>query len=144
MLSVHFPKPDFKIRTSEGKEQIFDPIRKRWVRLTNEEWVRQNFIQYLIKEKNYPAALISVEKEIVLGELKKRYDIAVYNCAKPWLLAECKEPDVPLSEKTLHQTLRYNANVQAAYLVITNGKQTFAWAIAGGNFIAIDELPLWK
>jgi len=143
MLSIHFPEPGFKIKTVEGKEQIFDPIRKRWVRLTNEEWVRQNFINYLIRIKNYPASLISIEKEIVLNEVRKRYDIAVYKNEKPWLLVECKEMNVPLTENVLHQLLRYNAHVLAAYLVVTNGKQSFGWNIRDRNFVEIDVLPEW-
>jgi hypothetical protein len=143
MLSIQFSEPDFKVKLVDGKEQIFDRIRKRWVRLTNEEWVRQNFINYLIYIKKYPASLISVEKEIVLHEVKKRYDIVVYKNAIPWLLAECKEMNVPLTENVLHQLLRYNANVLAEYLVITNGKQTFGWKIGNGNFVEIDALPVW-
>ena len=143
MLQIQFPEPDFKIKLVDGREQIFDTIRKRWVRLTNEEWVRQNFIQYLVRNKNYPASLISIEKEIVLHEVKKRYDIAVYKNAIPWLLVECKEMNVPLTENVLHQLLRYNANMLAEYLVITNGKQTFGWKILNGNFVEIDVLPDW-
>lgn len=143
MLSVQFPEPDFNVRTTDGKEQIFDTIRKRWVRLTNEEWVRQNFIQYLVRNKSYPASLISIEKEIVLHEVKKRYDIAVYKNASPWLLVECKEMNVPLTEKVLHQILRYNTHVLAHYLVITSGRQTFGWKIENRNFVEIDVLPDW-
>lgn len=143
MLQIQFPEPDFKIKLIDGREQIFDTIRKRWVRLTNEEWVRQNFLQYLLKNKNYPASLISIEKEIVLQEVKKRYDIAVYKNTSPWLLVECKEMNVPLTENVLHQLLRYNTNVLAEYLVITNGRQTFGWKIMNGNFVEIDVLPEW-
>ncbi|WP_082915144.1 type I restriction enzyme HsdR N-terminal domain-containing protein [Arachidicoccus ginsenosidimutans] len=143
MLSINFPKPDFKIKGNQGEEQIFDGIRKRWLRLTPEEWVRQNFIQYLIKEKKYPASLISVEKEIVLGEMKKRYDIVVYKDTQPWVIVECKEMNVQLNEKVLNQLLRYNATIVAPYLIITNGKQSFGWKIENGNFIEMDELPEW-
>ena len=79
----------------------------------------------------------------MLHEVKKRYDIAVYKNAIPWLLVECKEMNVPLTENVLHQLLRYNANMLAEYLVITNGKQTFGWKILNGNFVEIDVLPNW-
>ncbi|MDE1193337.1 MAG: type I restriction enzyme HsdR N-terminal domain-containing protein [Arachidicoccus sp.] len=144
MLSIQFPEPDFNIRTIDGKEHIFDNVRKRWVRLTNEEWVRQNFIRYLTDVKNYPASLISVEKEITLHELKKRYDIAVYKKSVPWLLVECKEMNVPITENVLDQLLRYNYNITATYLVITNGNQSFGWKIEKGNFIEINVLPDWN
>ncbi|MBS1655721.1 MAG: type I restriction enzyme HsdR N-terminal domain-containing protein, partial [Bacteroidetes bacterium] len=73
MLSITFPEPDFKIKKEKGREYIFDAIRKQWIVLTPEEWVRQNFINYLVKTLNYPVAMIAVEKEIMLGELKKRF-----------------------------------------------------------------------
>ena len=77
MLSINYPEPDFRIKKEEGKEFIFDALRRKWLLLTPEEWVRQNFIQYLIKIKKYPSSLIAIEKEIQLGELKKRFDILV-------------------------------------------------------------------
>ena len=92
MLPVSYPDPTFKIKTDNGKELIFDGLRKRWVPLTSEEWVRQNFIQFLLQEKKYPSSLIAVEKEIKLGELKKRFDILVYDKEhRPWMMIECKE-----------------------------------------------------
>ncbi|HEY0298521.1 MAG TPA: type I restriction enzyme HsdR N-terminal domain-containing protein [Arachidicoccus sp.] len=143
MLSINFPKPDFRIRTENAKEQIFDTIRKRWVRLSPEEWVRQNFINYLIQVKNYPPSLISVEKEILLNEVKKRYDIVVYKNAQPWLIIECKEMNVQLDNNVLNQVLRYNSSIVAPYFIITNGKQNFGWKIENANIISIDVLPDW-
>ncbi len=101
MLIIEFPSPEFGVKTNDGKEYIMDVIRKKWVRLTPEEWVRQNWIQYLIKTKSYPASLLSVEKEIRLGELKKRCDVVVYKNDVPWMIVECKQPDVALSNSTL-------------------------------------------
>lgn len=143
MLSIQFPQPDFRIRTVESKEQIFDRIRKRWVRLTNEEWVRQNFINYLIQVKKYPASIISIEKEIIFNELKKRYDIVVYKEAKPWLIVECKEMDVQLSNNVLNQLLHYNSILIAPFIAITNGKQSFAWSIVRSDFVELKDLPDW-
>jgi len=144
MISIKFSTPDFKIKGAKGEEQIWDAVRKRWVHLTPEEWVRQNFIQYLIKEKNYPAALISVEKEITLGELKKRYDMVVYRDAQPWLIVECKEQHVALTENVLHQTLRYNTAIVAPYIIITNGRETYGWHVMPLNIEVLEDLPEWK
>nr|WP_205195766.1 type I restriction enzyme HsdR N-terminal domain-containing protein [Chitinophaga sp. Cy-1792] len=105
---------------------IFDRFRKRYVVLTPEEWVRQNFLQYLDKVMKYPTALIAIEKEIYLGELKKRFDIVVYNREMtPWMLIECKEMEVPLTQATLEQAVRYNMVLPVQYLTITNGNNTY-------------------
>lgn len=125
MISIHFPECNFKIRREGVKEVIFDALRKQWLVLTPEEWVRQNFIQYLLLEMQYPAALIGLEKEITIGELRKRFDIIVFdNAGKPWMLIECKAMSISLSENTLEQVLIYNQAVQADYLIITNGTFT--------------------
>ncbi len=136
MLILPFPTPNFRIKEENNKEFIFDEIRKIWVRLTPEEWVRQNFIQYLIQTKKYPSSLLSVEKEITLGDLKKRYDIVVYKNSIPWLLVECKEMNVTLSEQTASQILAYQLVLQVAYLIITNGLQTFCFDTNANQFIS--------
>lgn len=142
MVKVDFPKPDFKIKEEAGKELIFDDIRKQWVRLTPEEWVRQNFIQYLVQTKKYPSALIGVEKEIKLGELKKRFDILVYNQQhRPWMMIECKAMDVQLTAEVLQQVLRYNVSVRVEYLVITNGTYTYCYQINSAGVQLLSELP---
>ncbi|HWR33811.1 MAG TPA: type I restriction enzyme HsdR N-terminal domain-containing protein, partial [Chitinophagaceae bacterium] len=104
MLAIKYPEPDFRIRKENGKEEIFDSLRKKWVALTPEEWVRQNIIEYLIKEKNFPASLIAIEKEIRLGEMKKRFDILVYdNDHQPWMMIECKAVEIKLDDTVLQQ-----------------------------------------
>jgi hypothetical protein len=125
MRSFSYPLYDFKIKQENEKEFIFDVIRKQWIRLTPEEWVRQNFIQYLIQTKQYPASLISVEKELLLGDVKKRYDIVVYKNSKPWMAIECKEMNVQLNEKTAEQLFIYNQSLNVEYLIITNGNNTY-------------------
>jgi hypothetical protein len=130
MIKVDYPKFNFKIKTEAGKEIIFDEIRKQWVILTPEEWVRQNTIQYLLQSLHYPASLIAVEKALKLGELKKRFDILVYNQEhQPWLMIECKATDVPLTESVLQQVLRYNMAIPVTYLIITNGESIFGWHV---------------
>src|ERR1051325_8313750 len=107
MIKIEFPKQQVKIRQQAGVNEVFDTIRKKWLRLSPEEWVRQHIIQYLLLKK-YPASLIAVEKEIKLGELTKRCDVVVYSRkALPFMIIECKEMNAPLSEKTLEQILRY-------------------------------------
>jgi len=141
MISINYPEYPFKIKKEAGKDSIFDPIRKSWVILTPEEWVRQNFIQYLIQVKQYPAALIAIEKTILLGELKKRFDIIVYKNDAPWILIECKEANVPITEKTLEQILQYQQIVEASYLVMTNGHATYGAEIETGKLHYLQSLP---
>ncbi len=141
MIKVAYPAFDFKIKGEAGKEVIFDEIRKQWVKLTPEEWVRQNTIQYLLQSLHYPASLIAVEKELKLGELKKRFDILVYNQQhQPWLMIECKAVDVALSEAVLQQVLRYNMAIPVAYLFITNGASVFGWDVKDACKM-IDKFP---
>ena len=144
MIKVDFPAPSFRIKEENGKEVIFDDLRKQWVRLTPEEWVRQNFLQYLLQEKNYPAAFIGIEKEIALGELKKRFDVLIYDRDhQPWMMIECKAMDVELTEKVLEQIIRYNMSVPVTYLVISNGSYSYAWTKQENKLFSISELPLF-
>ncbi|MFY7899275.1 MAG: type I restriction enzyme HsdR N-terminal domain-containing protein [Chitinophagaceae bacterium] len=129
MIKVTYPSFPFKIKQENNKDIIFDGIRKKWLVLTPEEWVRQNFIQYLIQEKKYPSSLIAIEKTIQLNDLKKRCDIIVYKNEQPWMIVECKEMGVMLSEKTIQQILQYNIALPSSYLIITNGKSCFGWKI---------------
>jgi hypothetical protein len=151
MIKVEFSDYPFRIKKEQDKDFIFDEIRKLWVKLTPEEWVRQNFIQYLISKLHYPAAYIAVEKEIQLGELKKRFDILIYdNRHQPLMMIECKAPEVPLDEKVLQQLLRYNISVPVSFFVITNGHYTNAWekiseeTKENKELKALLEMPVWK
>ncbi len=142
MIKIEFPKHQFQIKKENNTELIFDAFRKRWMVLTPEEWVRQNMLQYLTGIKKYPASLIAVEKEIYLGELKKRCDVVVYDrSALPWMIIECKEMNVELSQKTLEQILRYHITLAAKFLVITNGSYTFGYEKKESGFYEINELP---
>ncbi|HEU0111164.1 MAG TPA: type I restriction enzyme HsdR N-terminal domain-containing protein [Flavisolibacter sp.] len=144
MIHLQFPEPQFRIKKEGEKHYIFDSIRKLWLLLTEEEWVRQNFVNYLITELNIPQAMIALEKEIILNELKKRFDILVYNKEhKPWMLVECKAPAVNLSESVLQQVLRYNITVPVEFIIITNGTSTIGWKKEAGHLQLIDVLPGW-
>ena len=142
MIDVKFPNPGFKIKKEGEKRYIFDAVRKTWLLLTEEEWVRQNFVAYLIKELNYPSTLIALEKEIWLNDLKKRFDILVYDKQhQPWMMIECKEPSVKLNEDVLQQVLRYNISVPVKFIVITNGDRTVGWEKKGDGLVLLEDLP---
>jgi hypothetical protein len=141
MIQVEYPKFAHQIKTLDQKEQIFDPFRKIWVRLTPEEWVRQNFLQVLVQKQAVPASLIAIEKEINWGETKKRFDILVYKDTKPWLLVECKEMNVPLTENVLRQVLHYNSKIETRYIIITNGNDTFGFDVKNQPPVVIETLP---
>lgn len=144
MIQIDFPEPGFKIKKEGGVEFIFDFIRKKWIVLTPEEWVRQNFIQYLVQAMKYPQAMIAVEKELQLGELKKRFDVLVYNkFHNPWMMVECKASQIELNETVLQQVLRYNISIPCSFLVITNGLLTHAWERKENQFLVLNSLPDW-
>lgn len=142
MLLIQFPDPAFRMKKEEGRELLFDRLRKKWVVLTPEEWVRQNFISYLTSSLAYPESLIAIEKEFRLGELKKRFDILVYDKHhEPWMMVECKAMDIDLNDAVLEQLLRYHISLPVAYLVITNGKYSFGFRKLNGQLLEIEELP---
>jgi hypothetical protein len=145
MIAVKYPTPSFKIKKEDEQHYVFDAIRKTWLLLTEEEWVRQNFIQYMIEELHYPAALIAIEKEIELNGLKKRFDILVYDAQhKPWMLIECKAPHIELNDAVVEQVLRYHISIPVSFLVITNGKATCGWEKIKSDLKILDKLPEWK
>jgi hypothetical protein len=140
-MNIQFPEYEPQIKTVEQKPQIFCLARKKWIAFTKEEWVRQNWLNYLINKIHYPASLIAVEKEIYLGELKKRVDILVYKNSAPWILIECKEQDVALSEQTIQQILTYQTVLQSGILIVSNGNETKAFQITGTQIQQINQLP---
>lgn len=122
MQQLNFPKFSFRFKNSENKRLIFDGIRKKFVVLQPEEWVRQHCVQYLIQMKNYPKSLINVEKELKINTLRKRYDIVVFNPdGSLHLIVECKAPEVNIDQTTFDQIARYNLELNATYLMVTNG-----------------------
>jgi hypothetical protein len=142
MIKVEYPPYQPKIKQENNIEHIFDSYRNKWIVLTPEEWVRQNFLNYIVKVLNYPKTLIAIEKEIQLGELKKRFDIVVYDKnTQPWMVIECKEMDVPLTEKIMQQILNYNQSLKAKYLVITNGTTCMAFDVTTNQWVI--QMPLY-
>jgi hypothetical protein len=121
-LPIKYPLFNTKLKKQKDQTYIFDEVRKKWLVLSPEEWVRQHLIHFLIKQKKYPASLISIEKEIILNELKRRYDIVVYNKQLvPIIVIECKAPYIELDQSVVEQALRYNLIIKASYLMISNG-----------------------
>ncbi len=122
MTPLNLPSQDFKIKKSEGKVWIFDGVRKKFVVLTPEEWVRQHFIHYLIEEQLYPRSLFRIEGSLNYNQMQKRSDILIYDReGKPWMLVECKSPSIKLSQKAFNQVAIYNMTIGAKYLAVTNG-----------------------
>ena len=122
MLQLNFPNYTFKIKNIENEDYIFDEIRKKYIKLTKEEWVRQNCVNFLVKEKKFPQVLINVEKTLKINKLSKRYDIVVYNSdGSIKLLVECKSPEIKITQKTFDQIAIYNMSLNADLLMVTNG-----------------------
>jgi hypothetical protein len=127
LKELALPPYSCRITDNEGSKLIFDPIRKRYVKLTPEEWVRQHFINYLVEYGKYPAGLIGVEVPFRMNRLTKRLDLLVHDrSGKPILIVECKEPDTKLDEKVFDQIIVYNMQFRVPYLILTNGIQNFA------------------
>ena len=130
MKQLNLPEYSFKITGEEGKEMILDPLRRKYVKLTPEEWVRQNFIQYLIKEGKYPAGLIGVEVYFRINKLKRRLDVLVHNrFGEPVLIVECKRPDVEIDDKVFDQIVTYDMKYKVPFIVVTNGIHHYACKI---------------
>ncbi len=122
MQELNLPKYSFKIKTSGSKAEIFDSIRKKYITLSPEEWVRQNFIKYLVSEKNMPQSLIAVEKQLKYNNLEKRADAVIYDKSGcPRIIIECKSPDIKISQEAFEQIARYNMSLKVDYLIVTNG-----------------------
>jgi len=119
---LNFSKYKFRFKNSENKHYIFDPIRKKFIILQPEEWVRQNVVQFLIHEKQYPISLINVEKKIEINGLTKRYDIIIFHPdGSVNLVVECKSPSISINQKVFDQIARYNLILKSDYLMVTNG-----------------------
>ncbi len=144
MQELNFPAYQFQLNRVEEKNYIFDPIRKKWVVLTPEEWVRQHLILFLVQTKRYPASLLAVERLITFNKLKKRFDLLMFNKAgKPEMLIECKAPEVNLSKETLFQIATYNMVFKVPYLFISNGLSHLLFQLnEEGNYVRTQEMPL--
>ena len=122
MIALNFPEPSFRFRQSGDQPQIFDQLRQKWIALQPEEWVRQNIINWLINVQAIPSSLIAVEKTLSSDKTAMRFDLLIYDRShQPWMIIECKAPEVKLDEKVLMQVLSYNNKIPVPFLMITNG-----------------------
>ena len=122
MRQLNFKQYSFRFKNRENKPLIFDVVRKKFIVLTPEEWVRQNTIHYLIKELKIPLSLINVEKQFKLHGTTKRYDIVTFNPdVSIHLVVECKADSINISQDTFDQIARYNLALQSTFLMVTNG-----------------------
>lgn len=147
MQKLNLPEYSFRIKEEEGKEEIFDLVRGKYVRLTPEEWVRQNFIRYLVESGGYPRGLLAVEALSPFNKLKKRVDILVHNReGKPVMIVECKAPDVAINDKVFDQIVCYNMGFKVPYLIVTNGIDHYACKIdtETGNYGFLLMIPLYE
>jgi hypothetical protein len=140
METLNLPSFDYKIKHSDANVMIFDALRRKYVLLTPEEWVRQHFVHYLIGSLQYPKSLISIERGTTYNKLQKRTDMCVYDQqGKPYLLVECKAAHVPITQEVVRQVSVYNQALQARYIVITNGVEHYCWEV---NFETRQFQPL--
>jgi hypothetical protein len=147
MQPLNLPTYSFKIKSSENKYFIFDIVRKKYVMLTPEEWVRQHIIHYLIQEKNYPISLIAVEKKVTVNKLTKRTDILVFNTkGNPHIIVECKAPSIKISQDAFDQIARYNLKLDANYLIVTNGLTHFyaVMDIENECYVFLENIPAYE
>ena len=144
---MNFPTYSFRFKNSENKTAIFDEIRKKFILLTPEEWVRQHTVQFLLQDKKFPKSYINVEKLIKINDLSKRYDVVVFQPnGEIYLLIECKAPEVQITQQTFDQIARYNLVLNAKYLMVTNGLNHYFCQMDFENekYIFLKELPDYK
>lgn len=144
MLNLNLPSFDAKVRKIDNKLSIFDSLRRKFVALTPEEWVRQHFVNFLITEKEYPQGLIANEVQIKLNNQKKRCDSVIYNSTlKPLVIVEYKSPDVNITQDVFDQIARYNIVLKVDYLIVSNGINHYCCKIDYQNqtFQYLQEIP---
>ena len=147
MERLNLPTYSFNVKVVDQKKFIFDRLRRKFVALTPEEWVRQHFIHYLIEDRNYPVGLISVERGFDLYRTKKRSDILIFSkTGNPWVLVECKAPSVVVNELWFDQAFAYNLSIKASYIMLTNGMSHFCMKVkpdfSGVEFMK--EIPMFQ
>lgn len=147
MQVLNFPKYSFRFKSSENKTLVFDEIRKKFVVLTPEEWVRLHVVQFLLQGKNYPKSLINVEKQLKLNKTTKRYDIVVFNNdGSIFLIVECKAPSIPISQIAFDQIARYNLALNASFLMVSNGLEHYYCQMDYENecYVFLKDIPNYK
>ncbi|QCK16188.1 type I restriction enzyme HsdR N-terminal domain-containing protein [Mangrovivirga cuniculi] len=145
MIKLNLPGYNIKTKRESGKEFIWDIVRKKFLVLTPEEYVRQNFIRYLIHDLNYPASLINIEGGLKVNVRQKRSDALVYRQGNPFMLIECKAPEVKITKEVFEQAAMYNKTIGAKYLMLTNGLNHFCFQVnADGQYQPHQGFPDYK
>lgn len=147
MQRLNLPAYQPKLKSKENNLFIFDFVRKKYIKLTPEEWVRQHVLYFLTAEKGYPISLIAVEKQLIINDLKRRFDIVVFNSqGQPYLIVECKAPQVTISQDAFDQVAIYNTEIQASYMMVTNGLQHYYCKIdtEKEQYYFLRELPSYS
>lgn len=144
MQKLNLPEYSFRIKTTEGKTLIFDSLRKKFVRLTPEEWVRQNFVQFLVVEKNYPVSLIAIEAGVKVNNNPQRADLVIFDrSGNAALVAEFKAPEVKISQQTFDQIVRYNMQLKVPFLIVSNGLEHYCCRMSyeDNSYAFLPEIP---
>lgn len=143
---LNFPEIEFRFQKNEkGTMQVFDIIRKKFVDITPEEWVRQHIVHFLIQHKQVPASMISIEKQLILNNTKRRTDIVIFNSLlKPLLIIECKAPHVDINQLTINQALRYNIELKVPAIFLSNGLQHIVLKLENEIPKVLKEIPDYK
>ena len=144
MQELNLPSYEFRLKKDDGQVRIFDEVRKKYVALTPEEWVRQHFIMYLINQKQVPAGLIILEKQLIMNKMSRRPDILIHNRqGEAVMIVECKAPEVNITQDTFDQVARYNSVLSVQYLVVTNGLQHFCCQMdyKGNTYRFLEDIP---
>jgi hypothetical protein len=148
MFKLNLPEFKLTLRKEGGKVLIFDVIRKKYIVLTPEEWVRQHFVHYLIDKLNYPKSLFRVESGLTYNKLQKRSDILIHNrFGKPWMLIECKAPEIKLTQKAFNQVAVYNMTIGAQFVAVTNGMVQYCFETskdAGSEVKFLESFPAFE
>ena len=147
MHSLNFPPYNFRFKNSENKVAVFDELRKKFVSLTPEEWVRQHVVHFLLKEKKIPKSLLNVEKQLKVHGLQKRYDVLAYNPdGSIHLVVECKAATVPITQEAFDQIARYNLTLNSTFVMVTNGLQHYFCKMnyAEEKYDFLHDLPEWQ
>ena len=147
MQKLNFPSYSFRFKNNQNKVAVFDDLRKKFIILTPEEWVRQHTVKFLEKEKNYPVSLINVEKQLKIAGLTKRYDVVVFEPkGNIHIIVECKAPKIKITQDTFDQIARYNLSLKANYLMVTNGIEHYFCQMdyEKETYIFLTELPEYQ
>lgn len=141
--ALNFPSIQFRFKhNNKGTLQVFDVIRKKFVDLTPEEWVRQHLVHFLINEKQVSPSIIAIEKQFLLNNTKRRFDVLVYTSdLKPLIIVECKAPEVEINQSTVNQALRYNLELKVPFVFLSNGLQHIFMDLRGENPIILKNIP---